>query len=43
MFLEDDREQLAHKEIFLQLIKETSLFKVELDLTETLQKRLEFI
>jgi hypothetical protein len=44
LFLEDTlQEQKQHKEIFLQLIRETALFKVELDLTEDLQRRLEFV
>lgn len=43
LFLEDEREQKAHKEVFTQLIRETVLFKIELDLTEDLQRRLEFI
>ena len=42
MFLNDDREQRAHKEFFTQLIKETRLFKFEVDLTEELQVRFEF-
>ena len=42
MFLNDDREQRAHKEFFTQLIKETLLFKFEVDLTEELQARFEF-
>ena len=44
MFLEDGQVyQKRNKEVFTQLIKETALFKVELDMTEDLQKRLEFI
>lgn len=44
LFLQDTlQEQKQHKEIFLQLIRETALFKVELDLTEDLQRRLEFV
>lgn len=43
MFLEDPREQEEHREVFSQLIKETALFKVELELTDELQERLEFV
>lgn len=44
MFLEDsEEEQYENREAFIQLIKETALFKVELDLAEDLQKRLEFV
>ena len=44
LFLEDTlASQKEHREIFLQLIRETALFKVELELTEDLQLRLEFV
>jgi PLU-1-like protein len=44
LFLEDTlQSQKEHKETFLHLIKETALFKVELELTEDLQRRLEFV
>ena len=44
LFLEDTlHSQKEHKETFLHLIKETALFKVELELTEDLQRRLEFV
>ena len=43
MFLEDEQEQRKRKEVFLQLLRETALFKFEVDLTEDLQRRLEFL
>lgn len=44
MFLEDsEKQQMWNKEMFAAFMKETSLFKIELDLTEDLQKRLEYI
>lgn len=43
LFLEDDRDQVRHKEAFTALLKETTLFKVDLALTEDLQRRFEFI
>ncbi len=35
LFLEDTRDQ-QRKEVFSQLLRETSLFKLELDLTDVL-------
>ena len=43
LFLEDDRDQLVHREVFTSLLRETALFKVDLALSEELQRRLEFI
>jgi protease II len=43
LFLEDDYEQLAHKELFKAFILEGSLFKFEVDLTDELQRKQEFI
>ena len=44
LLLEDSHEYQQHnREVFVQLLKETALFKVELDLAYDLQKRLEFI
>lgn len=43
LFLEDLREQKTHKELFKSFILEGSLFKFEMELTEDLQKRSEFI
>ena len=43
MFLEDVNEQRKRKEVFTQLIRETAIFKYEVELTEDLQRRLEFI
>lgn len=34
---------MRHKEVFNQLLRETALFKIELVLSEDLQRRLEFI
>ena len=34
MFMEDDREQKERKEVFQMLLRETTLFKFEVDLTE---------
>ena len=41
--MEDLREQKSHKELFKSFILEGSLFKFEMELTEDLQKRSEFI
>lgn len=44
LFLEDSHDhQQRNRDVFAQLLKETALFKVELDLADDLQKRLEFI
>jgi hypothetical protein len=43
LFLEDLREQKSHKELFKSFILEGSLFKFEMELSEDLQKRSEFI
>ena len=43
LFLEDLREQKSHKELFKSFILEGSLFKFEMELSEELQKRSEFI
>lgn len=43
MFLEDEREQIERKEVFQILLRETALFKFELDLSKVVQKRFEFI
>lgn len=43
MFLEDEREQIERKEVFHILLRETALFKFELDLSKVVQKRFEFI
>lgn len=36
LFLEDDRDQIRHRDVFNSLLRETALFKVDLSLTEDL-------
>jgi hypothetical protein len=44
LFLEDSEAyQYENRDFFTQLIKETALFKLELELAEQLQRQLEFI